>query len=134
MPSSRSRAARSGCCPPTAEQTESEADERLDGLLREHVALAFTDAVLMELPAGAVRAEQRRSIERMLGGCEYLATQGPGDYAAADIYRACRRAGSTVRSLTDCLIAAVAIRAGVPVLHADRDFDAIALHVPLAIA
>jgi predicted nucleic acid-binding protein len=28
--------------------------------------------------------------------------------------------------LTDCLIAAVAITHGVPVLHADRDFDALA--------
>jgi predicted nucleic acid-binding protein len=45
---------------------------------------------------------------------------------AADLYRAARRSGLTVRSGIDCLIAASAIRHGVAVLHHDRDFDAIA--------
>jgi predicted nucleic acid-binding protein len=60
---------------------------------------------------------------------------GPRDYEdAADIYRACRQAGHTVRALTDCLIASVAMRAGLLLLHTDRDFDAIARHAPLEIA
>jgi len=42
------------------------------------------------------------------------------------MYRACRAAGETVRALTGCLTAVVALRASVPVLHADRDFDALA--------
>jgi predicted nucleic acid-binding protein len=50
---------------------------------------------------------------------------------AADLYRACRRAGATVRSGVDCLIAACALRHGLEVLHHDRDFDAIARIVPL---
>jgi predicted nucleic acid-binding protein len=50
---------------------------------------------------------------------------------AAAIWRSCREAGEQVRDKTDCLIAAVAIREGVTVLHADRDFDAIARHAPL---
>ncbi|MGZ5294241.1 MAG: PIN domain-containing protein [Actinomycetota bacterium] len=33
----------------------------------------------------------------------------------------------------DCLIAAVAIREGATVLHADRDFDVIARHTDLRI-
>jgi predicted nucleic acid-binding protein len=44
---------------------------------------------------------------------------------AADLYRAARRAGVTVRSGVDCLIAACAIRHRLPVLHHDRDYDAI---------
>ncbi len=32
----------------------------------------------------------------------------------------------TIRSSTDCLIAAIAIRNGVPVWHRDRDYDVIA--------
>jgi len=45
---------------------------------------------------------------------------------AAQLYRAARRGGITVRSTLDCLIAASAIRHGLGVLHVDRDFDALA--------
>jgi len=45
---------------------------------------------------------------------------------AAEIYRLARRRGCTIRSSTDCLIAAIAIRNRVPVWHKDRDYTAIA--------
>jgi hypothetical protein len=51
---------------------------------------------------------------------------------AVDLYRAARRAGVTVRSGVDCLIAACAIRHGLTVLHHDRDFDALARISPLS--
>lgn len=44
---------------------------------------------------------------------------------AVDLYRRARRAGLTVRSGVDCLIAACAIRHGLTVLHHDRDFPAL---------
>jgi predicted nucleic acid-binding protein len=56
----------------------------------------------------------------------------PIDYEeAASLYRTCRRSGDTVRKLIDCLIAAVAIRADLPMLHRDADFDVLARHTPL---
>jgi hypothetical protein len=51
--------------------------------------------------------------------------------AASDIYRQGRRRGITIRSSTDCLIAAVAIRNAVPVWHRDRDFTAITAYTAL---
>ena len=33
--------------------------------------------------------------------------------------------------MLDCLLAAVAIREGVPLLHNDRDFEVLARHTPL---
>lgn len=45
---------------------------------------------------------------------------------AAQIYRTGRITGFTIRSPFDCLIAAVAIRNGVELLHSDRDFETIA--------
>jgi predicted nucleic acid-binding protein len=45
---------------------------------------------------------------------------------AAQLYRSARRRGYTVRSSTDCLIAAIAIHHSVPVWHQDRDFTTIA--------
>lgn len=50
---------------------------------------------------------------------------------AAQLFRTARRAGFTVRSGVDCLIAACAIRHRVGVLHHDRDFDALARIAPL---
>lgn len=52
---------------------------------------------------------------------------------AADLYRAARRSGLTVRSGVDCLVAASAIRHGLEVLHRDRDFDVIARVSPLQV-
>jgi predicted nucleic acid-binding protein len=45
--------------------------------------------------------------------------------SAAEIYRDGRAKGYTIRSSTDCLIAAIAIENEVMVWHRDRDFDAI---------
>ncbi len=45
---------------------------------------------------------------------------------AVDLYRAGRRAGITVRSSIDCLIAACALRNDLQVLHRDRDYPTIA--------
>jgi predicted nucleic acid-binding protein len=50
---------------------------------------------------------------------------------AAALYRGARRAGVTVRSGVDCLIAACAIRHRLTVLHHDRDFDLLAKVAPL---
>jgi len=45
---------------------------------------------------------------------------------AAQLYRAARRGGWTVRSSVDCVIASCAIRHDLEVVHVDRDFEAIA--------
>lgn len=45
---------------------------------------------------------------------------------AADLFRAARRLGLTVRSSADCLIAACALRHNLTVLHRDRDFAVLA--------
>lgn len=50
---------------------------------------------------------------------------------AAGLYRSARRAGRTIRSGVDCLIAACAIRNGLTVLHHDRDFRELTSVSPL---
>jgi predicted nucleic acid-binding protein len=42
---------------------------------------------------------------------------------AVGLYRSGRRAGLTIRSSVDCLIAACALRHNLTVLHRDRDFE-----------
>jgi predicted nucleic acid-binding protein len=49
------------------------------------------------------------------------------DFASgASLYRRARKAGITIRSSIDCLIAATCIRNDAPILHADEDFDRLA--------
>jgi len=50
--------------------------------------------------------------------------------AAVDLYRRARRAGVTVRSSADCLIAASASRHHLTVVHCDRDFTKLARLAP----
>lgn len=108
---------------------------RVRSALRQDVELASTDVVVMEVLAGAHDDDDRDELRRLLYGCVLLAVQGPSDYEqAAELYRVCRRRGATPRKLTDCLIAAVAIRNDAELLHADADFLAIARHTPLRLA
>jgi predicted nucleic acid-binding protein len=112
--------------------TESPLDLRLDALLHGRGRVATTDFIILEILAGARDNRERDRLKAMLYGCEYIRTLAPADYeTAAEVHRACRRNGVTVRRLPDCLIAAVAMRAGAVLLHCDADFTAIARHVPL---
>jgi predicted nucleic acid-binding protein len=97
--------------------------------------LASTDVIVMEILAGARDDADRDRLRRLLYGQRFLAVEGPVDYeSAAELYRLCRKGGDTPRKLTDCLIAAVAIRNEVELLCDDSDFEAIARHAPLKLA
>ena len=98
--------------------------ERVDKLLESQIATC--DAVRMEVLAGARDDDHLQQLRRLLARATLLPTE-PIDYdAAAALYRSCRSQGRTVRKLIDCLIAAVAIRANVPILHLDEDFTSMA--------
>jgi predicted nucleic acid-binding protein len=103
----------------------------LEQLIDERRA-ATTDVVLLEVLAGTTDEERAARLRRFLAGAELLRQESPADAEqAAALYRACRRAGETPRSLNDCLIAAVALRHDVPLLHRDRDFTVLAQHTDL---
>ena len=106
--------------------TGSEVCDAVDRLLEED--LAICDAVSMEVLAGARNERHLIQLRGLLARATMLPTT-PADYeVAASMYRSCRTHGETVRKLIDCLIGAVAVRAGAEVLHADTDFVALARH------
>ncbi len=112
--------------------TDSPVHLRLRAAVESGEELATTGLVLLEVLAGARDERQARELRRLLNRCAFLRVEEPSDHeAAAALYRACRRGGSTIRRLPDCLIAAVAIRTGAELLHQDSDFEAIARHAPL---
>jgi predicted nucleic acid-binding protein len=89
-------------------------------------ALLTTDPVIMEVLAGARSPVEEERLSALLGTAQRLPCERADYVEAARIHRACRERGATVRGMLGCLIAAVAIRADVPLLHADRDFETIA--------
>ena len=104
-------------------------------LVREMLAheIAICDVVQMEVLAGARDESNLRDLRSMLGRAVMIEVR-PTDYDdAAALFRRCRMHGETVRKLMDCIIAAVAIRSGVPVLHNDRDFSVLARHTKLQV-
>jgi predicted nucleic acid-binding protein len=104
---------------------------RVDELLGSDIALC--EPVWMEILAGARDDRHLGDLRRLLARAALLTTESIDFEQAAALYRACRRQGETPRKMIDCLIAAIAIRADVPVLHADEDFEVLARHTALVI-
>jgi predicted nucleic acid-binding protein len=107
------------------------ASKRLDRLLDEE-ELAVTEVVVMEVLAGARDRGHAAQLRARLAAFPLLRLRGlEGFEEAANLYRACRDAGETIRELADCLIAIPTIEADATLLTADRDFEILARHTPL---
>lgn len=105
--------------------------ERVEEVLAYEIAVA--DPVRMEVLAGARNEQHLLDLKRLLARGAVLHSR-PIDYdQAAILYRQCRANGETVRKLIDCLIAAIAIRNDVVLLHQDADFEVLARHTALRI-
>jgi predicted nucleic acid-binding protein len=114
--------------------TEGPGDRTLQRLLAKGEEIAVTEPVVMEVLSGVRSAREEQALRGQLVGFSLLSVGGIDAYEqAGEIYRLCRAAGETVRRVLDCLIAVPAIRAGVPILHLDGDFDVIARHTPLEV-
>lgn len=53
--------------------------------------------------------------------------------ACAAVMRRYGCRGETVRKMVNCLVAAVAIRNDIPLVHADRDYEVLARHTALRV-
>ena len=109
--------------------TGSPACDRVEALLDGEIATC--DAIRMEVLAGARDEHHLERLRRLLARAVVLPTTRTDYDEAAALFRRCRREGSTIRRLIDCLIASVAIRAATPILHNDGDFDVLARHTAL---
>ena len=100
--------------------------QRVDEVLADDIATC--DPVRMEVLAGARSDTHLRELRGLLARAVSLQVTPAHYELAATLFRSARQEALTVRRLNDCLIAAVAITHEVPLLHADRDFDAL-VHV-----
>jgi predicted nucleic acid-binding protein len=96
-------------------------------LIEDGQPVALTDLILTEILQGFGSEKDAVRVDAHLRAFPILRLETVDDFAlAAELYRTARRAGVTVRKTLDCLIAAACVRAGAPLLHADRDFDLLA--------
>ena len=100
---------------------------RCTSLLEGGAPLALTDVIFTEILQGFRHDREARRVEKHLRAFPVLRLDDLDDFGlAAELYRRARRAGVTIRKTLDCLIAAPCVRDGVPILHADEDFDRLA--------
>lgn len=103
--------------------------------IEDDAPLATPAPVIMELLAGCAGEDEVEILQRLLARFEIVEVEGLADFEdAALIHRTCRRRGETVRSMVDCLIAAIALRERRPLLARDRDFEVFARVVGLELA
>lgn len=89
--------------------------------------IATCEPIVMELLAGPTDPFTIRRIEDQLGTLHYLAFDPSVDFrSAAALARQVRRSGHTIRSMTDCLIATVAVKHDTAIWHCDADFERVA--------
>jgi len=104
------------------------ASEAVADVLSEGLEIALTPIVVQEVLQGAREEQEWRKLRSYLMTQVILSPRDPiaTHVAAARIYYDCRRRGLTVRSTLDCVVAQIAIEHDVPLLHDDRDYEAIA--------
>lgn len=108
-------------------RTESPHDLALEAAIRDGVELATPAPVFTELLAGCRNDDAAVRISRLLARYDVVSVEGLADFEdAARIQRRCRAEGRSVRSMIDCLIAAMALRDGRALLARDRDYEVIA--------
>lgn len=113
-------------------EKESPKARRCIELLEGGAPIALTDVIFTEILQGLRTDKEAAEVEGYLRAFPILRLDSIDDFAlAASLYRQTRRAGVTIRKTLDCLIASPCVREGIPIMHADRDFDRLASCTPL---
>ena len=97
----------------------------LESLIEQRHDICICGVILTEVLQGIKNDRVYNKTKQLFGSLIFLpATRGTYVHSA-DIYRGLRKKGVTIRRSMDCLIAAVAIEHGLPLLHHDKEFNPI---------
>jgi predicted nucleic acid-binding protein len=109
--------------------TGTRADLELRRAFKNASPVWIPEVVYREVLQGASNTQHFMRLQAALDELSLYASPDPFELArsASLLYARCRWQGITIRSPNDCLIAACAIEADVPLLQADRDFLILAL-------
>ncbi len=97
----------------------------LHRLIEDDEDICLTGIVLTEILQGIKTDTDFERIKELLIGFPLYEPALDAYLDSAGIYRTCRKAGRTIRSTIDCLIAAICIRNSLSILHRDRDYGSI---------
>jgi predicted nucleic acid-binding protein len=87
----------------------------------------LSEPVKAELLIGARDRAEVGVLRRLLETVEFELVYPRDDFeSATELFHTARQRGVRVRGITDCLIAAMALRLDLPILHHDRDFARLA--------
>ena len=106
---------------------------RLQELIEDDEDLCLCGVILAETLQGIRSDVDYRRSKNHFDSLIFLPMHQATFLRAADLYRALRKKGVTIRKPVDCMIASVAIEHDLILLHNDRDFDHIAKHSKLKI-
>jgi predicted nucleic acid-binding protein len=110
---------------------ESAADLALDTAM-ENDLVVLLEPVKAELLIGARDRAEVGKLRSLLETVDFELVCPRDDFESAiELFHTARQRGVTVRGLADCLIAAMALRLGHPILHHDRDFAQLAPAIEL---
>ena len=84
--------------------------------------ISVCEPVVMELLAGARNETELALLRRLVARYTILQTESADFEMSATIFRNCRKTGKTPRKMLDCLIAAIAIRNEMTLVHNDQGF------------
>ncbi len=104
---------------------ENEPTEQFDEIQRRGGSFGITAMIYQEVLQGAASPQKFDYLVDFMNSQRfYFPEHSIESYKeAARIYFDCRRAGVTIRSAIDCLIAQIAIENDLLLLHNDRDFE-----------
>ncbi|MBN2468709.1 MAG: PIN domain nuclease [Deltaproteobacteria bacterium] len=100
----------------------------LENLIINREDICICGIVLTEVLQGIRNDSEFKKTRDLFGKLLFLPMPYHIFLKAAEIYRGLRRKGITIRKSVDCMIASVAIENDIPLLHNDKDFEAIEEH------
>ena len=109
----------------------------LDQMIRQR-EIYICGVIITEILQGIKNEKTYHDISSVLTSLKYLDALYETYIRAANIYRKLREKGITIRKTMDCIIAAIALKHDMELLHMDRDFNEIekycnlkVVHLPL---
>lgn len=108
------------------QERESDAAKMVREVLDRGIPFGISSVIYQELLQGTASERDFETLSEYFGTQRFYHPAEPVESyrQAALIYFRCRRAGVTIRSTVDCLIARLAIEHELQLIHNDRDFTA----------
>ena len=94
----------------------------LENLIVDREDICLCGIILTEVLQGIREDSEFKRTRDLFTNLIFLPMEYSVFLRSAEIYRALRRKGITIRKPVDCMIASVAIEHDIPLLHNDKDF------------